>query len=94
MSWKIHDEFIDSEQGRHVVIFKNADTGAEHHLIHHFHMDACPHCGRPNEKHETEPIDFHKVKADTLQSLQDHHRKVAAYREKHPQVRLGAAPKK
>ena len=94
MSWKLHDEFIDPEQGRHVVIYKNSDTGAEHHLINLLHLDSCPHCGRPNEADASEPVDFHKVKTDTLQSLQEHHRKVAAYREQHPQARLGKAPKK
>jgi hypothetical protein len=93
MAWRIHDEFIDLPQGRHVVVFHNPDTGAEHQLIHQFHLDVCPHCGHPNVTEEGEPIDFHQIKADTLEALNEHHQKSMAYREKHPHVRLGSEPK-
>lgn len=88
--WKVKDEFIDLAQARHVVIFHNQDTGAEHHLIHHFNVNACPTCG--HVKQNTEGTDFQKVKVDTLLSLNDHHKRLMQYREKHPHVRLGNGP--
>ena len=88
--WKQHDEFIDLAQARHVVIYKNSDTGAEHHLIHHFNLDACPTCGRTNPTH---PVDFHAEKEKKLAELNAHHRSLLDYRSKHPHVRLGNQPK-
>lgn len=86
MTWKIKDEFIDVAQGRHVVIFHNPDTGAEHHLINLFGLDACPTCGHTMATFHGHSADFHKLKADKLNELNDHHKKVAAYLEKHPHV--------
>jgi hypothetical protein len=91
MSWKPKDEFIDLAQARHVVIFHNPDTGAEHHLIHHFALNACATCGHVKEQAET--IDFQQVKVDTLAALNDHHKKLMQYREKHPHVELRSQPK-
>ena len=90
--WKIKDEFIDLGRARHVVIFHNPDTGGEHHLVHDFRMPACPHCG-VSKLTEGKPIDFKKQKDDTLKALNDHHRSLMQYRELHPHVRLGSAPK-
>jgi hypothetical protein len=91
MSWTIYDEFIDLARARHVVIYRNADTGAEHQLSQEFNLPSCPHCGMLQGG--TEPVDFLKLKADTLTALHVHHRTLLNYREKHPNVRLGDAPK-
>ena len=93
MSWKIHDEWLDLAASRHVVIFRNSDTGAEHHLIHEFKLSACPHCGRPSSTEETALADFRKMRDDTLFALQAHHRKVMRYQEQHKNARLGNGPK-
>jgi hypothetical protein len=90
MSWTIHDEFIDLSQARHVVVFKNRDTGTEHHLINLFGLKACPTCGTVKA---SEPVDFEKLKSDTLATLNAHHRTMLQYREKHSRVRLGTEPK-
>ena len=120
MAWQIKDEWIDMAQSRHYVIYHNPDilvemkpgvkAPLEHHLIHEFKMDSCPHCGqikvRQNatrkkvvEGQETDEdellpdIDFHQIKADTLQQLNEHHSKVSTYRGQHPKARLGSGPK-
>jgi len=93
MSWKIHDEWIDLAQSRHVVIYKNSDTGAEHHLVHDFKIGSCPHCGRMNGEYAGGPVDFAAAKHDTLKQLHAHHAQVMQYRELHPHVRLGNGPK-
>lgn len=85
MAWKEHDEFMDLPQSRHVVIYRNSDTGAEHQLIHQFGVDACHHCGHVKAK-DGESIDFHQHKADTLTALNDHHKKVMQYVSKHTTV--------
>ena len=90
MSWQIKDEWIHLEQSRHVVVFHNRDTGTEHHLVHEFGLDACPHCGHTTPK---DIPDFAQIKTDELKKLNDHHRKVAAYLEKHVNVRRGDGPK-
>ncbi len=91
MSWKVKDEYLDLAQARHVVVFHNQDTGAEHHLLHEFSLPACPHCGVVQAQ-PGQLLDFEKVKADTLAKLHAHHRAVMNYREKHLRVRLGSAP--
>lgn len=93
MSWRIKDEFISLAQARHVVIFHNPDTKAEHHLIHEFNVKACPHCGTPHHDANGELLDFEKLKAETLAALTAHHAKVMQYRAKHKHVRIGDAPK-
>lgn len=93
MTWRIHDEFIDLSQSRHVVVFRNGDTGAEHQLIHEFHVEACAHCGHAKVDEQGEPIDFHQHKSDTLEALNAHHRKSLHYHAKHPHVRIGSGPK-
>lgn len=93
MAWKIKDEFIDLGRARHVVIYHNPDTGGEHHLIHDFRMPSCPHCGTPKLTADKQPIDFQKQKDEMLQALNDHHRSLMQYREKHSSVRLGSTPK-
>lgn len=85
MSWSIKDEYIELAQARHVVIYANKN-GGEHHLYHHFKMDACPHCGTVKEPGE--PIDFHQVKRETLEALNAHHDRVMEYRKLHPNVRV------
>ena len=90
MSWQQHDEFVDLAQSRHVVVFKNRDTGEQHHLMNFFSLTKCPTCG--NVQPGT-PADFDKAKADTLAALNAHHRQSLAYREQHKNVRLGTAPK-
>lgn len=92
MSWAEHDEFIDLARGRHVVVYRNKDTGQEHHLVNLIHLDSCPHCGAI--KQGAEPADFAKLKADTLAQLRAHHKILLQYREKHPYARLGTEPKK
>jgi glutaredoxin len=92
MSWNVKDEFLDLARGRHVVIFHNSDTKAEHHLIHEFNLSACPHCG--DVKQAAAPIDFAKLKAETHEKLSAHHRSVMQYRSAHPQVELRSGPKK
>ena len=91
MSWRITDEHIDLARCRHVVIFKNHDTGGEHHLVYEFKLNACAHCGRPQD--QIAAVDFDKVKADTLESLNAHHNQVMEYRAKHPRVRVLAGVK-
>lgn len=93
MAWQIKDEFIDLAKARHVVIFHNPDTGSEHHLVHHFNLAACPHCGVPKVGSDKNPIDFHQKKAETLAALHAHHQTLLRYRELHPRVRLGTEPK-
>ncbi len=93
MSWKLKDEWIDLAQARHVAIFHNPDTSAEHHLIHEFKLDACPHCGVTKVNEKQEAIDFHEIKTATLKALNAHHRSLMAYRELHPNVRLASGPK-
>lgn len=88
MSWRIKDEFLDLARARHVVIFHNPDSGAEHHLVHEFKLAACPHCGVSKTDAAGDPLDFQKIKVDTLAALQAHHKSVLQYREKHPNVRL------
>ena len=92
MSWALHDEWIDLAESRHVAIFRNRDTEAEHHLIHAFNLSACPTCGDPKET--AKPVDFHAKKAEILETLNAHHRQVLQYGELHPQVRRGSGPKK
>ena len=84
MAWILKDEFIDLAQARHVVIFHNPDTGAEHHLVNAFGLPSCPHCGHVKA---AVGVDFHKVKADTLTALNEHHQQVMRYREQHPGVK-------
>ena len=93
MSWQIKDQWIDLAQAKHTVVFHNPDTGAEHHLINSMAVPACPHCGAPQFS-ESNPVDFMKHQADTLQALNQHHQRLLAYREKHRHVRLGNGPKK
>ena len=120
MAWQIKDEWLDLAQARHVVIYHNPDVTieiedantkrkkqvpVEHHLIHHFAADACPHCGHVKERKpqmmakpgggevEAPGIDFHQVKADTLDALNNHHQKLMQYRAKHPNVPLRSGPK-
>jgi hypothetical protein len=92
MSWRIHDEFIDLAQARHVVIFRN-DVGAEHQLLHEFMLPSCPHCGEPKLGIVGTPLDFEKTKADTLAALNDHYRRVMNYREKHARVEVRSRPR-
>jgi hypothetical protein len=94
MSWAIHDEFVDFGNFRHTVIFKNRDTGAEHHLIHEFKLHSCPHCGVVKTQPNGEPIDFALLKAETLAALQAHHKTVLQYGEKHVNIRRGSERKK
>lgn len=91
MAWTIHDEFIDLARSRHTVVFRNSDTGAMHHLIHEFQLNACPHCGVPTG--QAPGVDFAQVKAQTHAALEAHHKSVMAYKEQHRLVRLGNAPK-
>ena len=104
MAWMIKDEWIDLAAARHVVVFHNPDVSmevtaggktkavpVEHHLYHHFKLDACPHCGVPGETKDLE--DFHQTKAKVLQALNEHHQQVMAYRELHPKVRIASGPK-
>lgn len=90
MGWQLKDEFLDLAQARHVVVYVNTDTKAEHHIVHDFRLDACPHCGRPNVGADNSLVDIETIKAETLNALQDHHRALMNYRAKHPNVRLGA----
>lgn len=92
MSYKIKDEFMDLAAGRHVVIFHNADTGHEHHLINHFNVKACPTCGLPKPGANGELVDFAQIKADTLAALEAHHKQVMDYRSKHAHVRIRSKP--
>lgn len=92
MAWKIKDEWIDLRQSRHVVLFHNPDTGAEHQLIHEFNVPACPHCGHPHMI-EQKPVDFESIKAEVHAALHAHHRRSMEYHEKHKNVRLGTGPK-
>lgn len=91
MSWHIHDEFIDLKQARHVVVFRNRDTGAEHQLIHLFGLNACPACGAVKP---SVPVDFEQHKAKILSDLNAHHKTVLQYKELHAHVRAGTEPKK
>lgn len=93
MAYRQEDEWIDLAQGKHVVVYRNADTGHEHHYINLFGVDACPTCGHGMMTQEGHALDFHQMKIDKLVELNDHHKKVSAYREKHPHVRLGTGPK-
>ena len=94
MTWKIHDEFIDLPRARHVAIFRNAQTGGEHHIVYEFGLKKCAHCGRPHEDLNGELLDFRKIKDDTLEALNEHHAKVTKYRERHPHVALRSTPLK
>jgi hypothetical protein len=85
MSWQQTDEFIDLERARHVVIYKNRDTGAEHQLIHEFMVQACPHCGSIDSQ-GLKLLDMEEKKTKTLASLNAHHKAVMAYRAKYPRV--------
>jgi hypothetical protein len=91
MGWAVQDEFIDLAKSRHVVVYRNSDTLAVHHLINEFRLNACPHCGVPTG--QAPSVDFAQVKSQTLAALEVHHRSVMAYKEKNPRVRLGSAPK-
>jgi len=93
MTWQIKDEFIDLCRARHTVIFHNPDTGAEHHLVHEFKLASCPHCGTLKANAAGIVIDMETKKAETLTALHAHHNEVMQYREKHPRVRIGSAPK-
>jgi hypothetical protein len=93
MSYKIKDEFMDLAQGRHVVIFRNEDTGHEHQLINHINLHSCPTCGLPRPDATGAKIDFEQTKAETLATLNENHKQVAEYRGKHQRVRLGNTPK-
>jgi len=90
MTWRIKDEWVETDKSRHVVVFHNPDTKGEHHLVHEFGVLSCPHCGHIKS---TDIADFAQIKADELKKLNDHHRKVAAYLEKHVNVRRGDGPK-
>lgn len=93
MAWLTKHEWIDLARARHVVIFHNPDTGQEHHLINEFALSACPHCGQSKVTDAGERIDFQRVKIDTLKALNEHHKTLMQYREKHPNIRLGNGPK-
>lgn len=93
MSWSIKDQYIDLTRSRHVVVFHNRDTNAEHHLINEFKFPSCPHCGQVNYTTQ-QPVDFNTVISNTLKQLNDHHRTVLQYKESFPQVRVGTEPKK
>lgn len=118
MAWQIKDEWIDLAQGKHVVVYHNPDilvdagggslTPQEHHLIHHFGVDACPHCGHVKEskdkrlkasvdgdkvKVDDPEVDFNQVKLAMLATLHGHHEKMMQYAAKHPNVRRGHGPK-
>jgi hypothetical protein len=85
MSWSLKEEFIDAEHGRHVAIFRNRDTGAEHHLVNLIHAHTCPTCGHVKDRDGT--VDFEKCKADELERLNaDHKKHVAPYLAKYPRV--------
>lgn len=80
----------------------------EHHLIHDFASPACPHCGHIKERADLigtdesggkakvveAGTDFNKIKKETLDALNGHHRNLMDYKAKHPQVRLASGPKK
>jgi hypothetical protein len=85
MSWKEAEEFIDLATSRHVQVYKNADTGDVHHLIHYFQIPKCETCGAIHGPASFE--DFQKKKDETLAALNAHHRQVLQYAEKHPRVR-------
>ena len=103
MAWQIKDEFIDLAQAKHTVIYHNPDVlvdygrgklePQEHHLIHDFSLNACPHCGALHPDAQAKPVDFEKKKSDTLAALEAHHRLVRQKLELHPRARLGSAPK-
>jgi hypothetical protein len=96
MAWQITDEYIDLIRSRHVVIFKNPEYGPEHpghHLIHDFRLNVCPHCGTPHQNAIGEPVDFEKVKTETLAALHAHHRVAMQKKEANPRVRIGTKPK-
>lgn len=103
MAWEIKDEFINLATGEHVVLFHNrevlVDYGhgrlepVEHHLKHHFKLEACPSCGHAHRTAAGEAVDFHQVKQDVHAALQAHHTQMMEYREKHPKVRIGTGPK-
>lgn len=88
MSWKLHDEAIDLVQGQHTVIFKNSDTGMEHHVINIIGIAACPTCGRVQQNSMMPAEDFQKLKDDTLTALNAHHKAMLAYRAQHSRARL------
>lgn len=90
MSWRIKDEWIDHAQARHYVVFHNSDTKQEHHLINYFGLKSCPTCGAPSAQVQ---VDFEKIKASTLFSLQTAHRQALQYHEKFRGVRSGNGPK-
>lgn len=92
MSWGIHDQFIDLSKQRHTVVFRNRDTGMEHHVLYTLGIHSCPSCGSVRGPHEL--VDFNKLIAEELVNLNAHHRMVAQHREKHPHVRFGTEPKK
>lgn len=103
MAWKVKDEWIDIAQGKHTVVFHNPEVqvadgaggsmAAEHHLINHIGLDACPHCGVISPKDLVAPEEFKKIKAATLDQLNAAHHLRRQYAEKHG-VRIGSGPKK
>jgi len=63
---------------------------AEHHLINHYKMEACPTCGRAQLNM---PADFDEERKKLESQLADHHTQSMQYREKHHGVRIGSGPK-
>jgi hypothetical protein len=109
MAWQQKDEWLDPAAETHTVVFHNPDvlvpsvsaiTGRdvyprklvplEHHLIHHFGGDTCRLCGRATP---AAPVDFEKVKQETLEALHAHHRAVMEKLEQNPTLRTGSGPK-
>jgi len=103
MTWEIKDEWIDPARGVHSVVYHNREflqpneagkmVPVEHHLVHHFKLKACPHCGSANVDAQGIPLDFAAKKTETHEALTAHHKAIMDYRAKHPQVRLGSEPK-
>lgn len=91
MSWIEHDEYIDLAKCQHVVVYRNRDTKAEHHLVHSFHLLACPSCG--SVAADGQILDMNQKKTETLAALNSHYTKTLQYKEKHSRVRIGSEPK-
>ena len=110
MAWQQKDEWIDPAAATHTVVFHNPDvlvpmlsaiTGKEvyppkmapleHHLVHHFGGDRHTIIGLISPP---TPVEFEKIKKETLEALHAHHRTVMQKLEQNPKLRVGTGPKR
>ncbi len=108
MAWQQKDEWIDPAAAKHTVVFHNPEvlvpavdpvTGREiltqlvpleHHLIHHFGGERHTIVGLISPP---SPVEFDKMKQETLEALHAHHKTVTRKRDENPTLRVGRGPK-